>query len=144
MPFTITYMPDEPILIVRIELPLDKHVPSAVSINAHLTQLTRASSDDLYILIDLREQTSTFSDVLVGMELLDKPDSWIALRRAHPILVGSDPMLEIAIKRFRQQFSVDIVHFAALDDALAYVRAEIAKKWARSRQPISFASTRRR
>jgi hypothetical protein len=127
MPFAIMQLPGEPVLIVRIEFPLDQHLTSAASINAQLAQLARASSSALYILIDLRDQFPAFSDILIGIQLLTQSESWIEQHSARPILVGSDPMLGIAVKRVKQQFGVDIARFNKLEDALAYVRDIIAK-----------------
>jgi hypothetical protein len=126
MPFAITKLPGEPILIVRIEFPLDQYLSSVASINDQLVQLTRASSSALYILIDLRGRSPAFSDLLIGMQLLDESESWIEQRSARPVLVGSDPMLGIAVKRARHQFGLDTARFNTLEEALAYARAEIA------------------
>ena len=126
MPFAITHLPGEPIVIVRVEFPLDQYLSSVASINDQLAQLARASSRDLYILLDLRDQSPGFSDILLGMQLLDESDSWIDQRSAHPVLVGSDPMLGIAVKRARLQFGLDIVRFNTLEEALVYARADVA------------------
>jgi hypothetical protein len=127
MPFAITQLPGEPILIVRIEFPFDQSLTSVASVNNQLAQLTSASSGPLYILIDLRGQTPAFSDILIGMQLLDQPESWIEQRSARPILVGSDPMIGIAVKRVKQQFGIEASHFDTLEGALAFARAAIAK-----------------
>ena len=127
MPFAIIQMPGEPIVLVRIEVPLEQHIASATSVNAQLAQLARASSGDIYILIDMRGQVPTFSDILIGIQLLNQPESWLEQRAVRPVLVGTDPMLRIAIKRFKQQLGLDLVHFETMDEALAYARAEIAK-----------------
>ena len=107
MPFAITHLPGEPIVIVRVEFPLDQYLSSVTSINDQLAQLARASSSDLFILIDLRGQSPAFSDILLGLQLLDESGSWIDQRSAHPVLIGSDPMLGIAVKRARHQFGMD-------------------------------------
>ncbi len=127
MPFAIIQMPGEPIVLVRIEVPLEQHIASAASVNAQLAQLASASSGDIYILIDMRGQAPTFSDILIGIQLLNQPESWLEQRSARPVLVGTDPMLRIAIKRFKQQLGLDLVHFETMDEALVYARAEIAK-----------------
>jgi hypothetical protein len=127
MPFAVTHMPDEPILIVRIEIPLDQYLPSAASVFSQLAHLTRTSSGDLFLLIDLRDQAPSFSDILIGMEFLGQPESGIEQRTARLLLVGSDPMLRIAVKRIKRQFGLDVVRFDTLEDALAYARAESAR-----------------
>ena len=127
MPFAITQMPDEPILIVKIEVPLEQHLASITSVNTQLAQLMNASSSQIYVLVDLRDQMLSFSDILIGIDLLKHPDSWIEQRAARPILVGSDPMIGIAVRRFKQQIKINLGHFETLDEALAYARAEIAR-----------------
>jgi hypothetical protein len=127
MPFAITHMPGEPILIVRIEIPLDQHLPSATSVFSQLAHLARTSSAGLFILIDLRGQAPLFSDVLIGMQFFSELESGSEQHSARLVLVGSDPMLRIAVKRIKRQFGLDVVRFDTLEHALAYARAENAR-----------------
>jgi hypothetical protein len=125
MPFTVTQIPGEPIVIAQIEVPLEQHMASIKSVTDQLARLAATSSPLLFVLVDLRDQSLSFSDILIGMEILNAPPNWLAQPTVRTVLVGTDPMIGIALKRFKQQLGVDLTRFETIEDALAYARAEI-------------------
>lgn len=124
MAFAISQLPDEPIIIVTVDLPLDRHLDSFRSTNEQLNHFAATGDELLYVVFDLRGEDVTFSDVIIGVDELDSdPASWIKYPRVILIAVGQHPVLEIAIKRVGQQFHVEMPRFTTLDEALVFIRA---------------------
>lgn len=125
MAFAITRLANDPIVIVTVALPLDRHLDSFRSTNQQLNRLAATIEDLLYIIFDTRDQDITFSDILIGLDELDgDPANWIKYPHVTPIGVGTHPMLKVGAKRALQQLRVEFSIFATLDEALADIRAE--------------------
>jgi hypothetical protein len=124
MPFAVTQLPDEPIVIVKIELPIDQYLACTLSVNAQLARLAAESRTTLFVLVDVSDLAPSFSDVLIGLDTLKEQGSWIKQRQARGILVGTHPMINIAAKRLGQQFNVEMACFPTLQEALDYARAQ--------------------
>jgi len=126
MPFAVIKLPEEPIVIVSVALPIERHLSSLYSIWVQIDRLAREERGPLYEIVDVRNQDVSFSDILVALdELDDHPPGSIADPRIRTVLVGDHPMLAIAVKKLWQRFSLEIPVFATLDAALDYVRGEL-------------------
>jgi hypothetical protein len=126
MPFTVTQLPGEPIVIVKTGLPIDRYLASTLSVNAQLARLAAESRTTFFVLVDASDLTPSFSDVLIGLSTLEEPGSWIKQRQARGILIGTHPMIDIAAKRLMQQLGVRIIRIQTLQEALDHARAQIA------------------
>jgi hypothetical protein len=116
----------EPIYILSIDLPLERHVESLRSVNAAFNRFISEITDPLYILIDARALAPTFSDILIALELqrgmavVDRSKA----SHVHCLLIGEHPMLKIGCKRAKEYLGIDIGWHTTLEAALAHVRAE--------------------
>lgn len=127
MAFAITQLAGEPVVIVTVDLPLDRHMESLRSAKAHLTRLITESRGQIYIIIDMREQDLAFSDILIGLDELDgDPACWAHLPDAHLVVVGTNPLLPVGAKRLHQQLGLQVDLFETLEDALAHIREVLA------------------
>jgi hypothetical protein len=122
MPFAITHFSNEPFIIVTIEVPLDQHMESIWTLAHEVNQLVRAPDSPRYVIFDLRGHVPSFSDIMIGMDMLGRPESWILQPHVRTILVGTHPMIPLSIIRFRNTLHVDILQFDTLEDALTYCR----------------------
>lgn len=122
MPFAITHFPNEPFVMVTIEVPLDQHMESIWTLAHQVDQLVRAPDGPRFVIVDLRETAPTFSDIMIGMDTLDSPDGWIMQPGVCAILVGTHPMIPLSIIRFQNTLHVDILQFDTLEEALTYCR----------------------
>jgi hypothetical protein len=74
------------------------------------------------VIVDLREHLPSFSDIMIGMDMLGGPESWLVQPGVCTVLVGTHPMIPLSIKRFQNTLRVDILQFDTLEDALTYCR----------------------
>lgn len=126
MPSAVIKLPDEPIVIVTIALPIERHLSSLHSVCAQIDRIARQVRRPLYTILDLRGQDLSFSDILLGLdEQKDQPPGSMTDPRVRPIVAGDHPLLAIAQKKARQQLAIEIPVFDTLQIALAYVRAEL-------------------
>lgn len=124
MAFSIIELPDEPIVIVTLDLPLDQHMESLHSLHVQLNHLVaEADGDLLYVVIDVSDQEVGFSDILIGLDVLENdPASWINYSYVQTVVAGSHPMVTIAKKRVFQHLRIQIAVYPTLDDALNHIR----------------------
>jgi hypothetical protein len=142
MAFAITQLADEPVVIVTIDLPLDRHMESLRSAKAHLTRLVTESRGPFYVIIDVREQDLAFSDILIGLDELGGDRAcWANLPDVHLVAVGTHPLLPIGAKRFRQQLDLQMDTFETFDDALAHIRDALAASADPASRPDSESDT---
>jgi hypothetical protein len=126
-------LPGEPIVIVTIALPIERHLSSLYSIRAQIDRVAREAGGPLYVLLDLRNQDVSFSDILLGLdEQVGRPPGAITDPRVRPVGVGDHPLLAIAAKKTWQRYSIDVPIFDTLEAALQHARAELGGEGDRS------------
>ena len=125
MAFTLIRLPAEPIVIITIDLPLDRYLSSVRNTNAQLSQWAAETRAVLYFVFDVADQDMAFSDVLIGLDELGGSSSWINYSHVRVVAVGTSPMLRIAKKRLYQQFRIQMEAFASRDEAFDHIRDEL-------------------
>jgi|GEM_PF-7070693 hypothetical protein len=129
MPSSMIKLPGEPIVIVTIALPIERHLSSLYSIRAQIDRVAREAGGPLYVLFDLRNQDVSFSDILLGLdEQAGRPPGALTDPRVRPVGVGDHPLLAIAAKKTWQRYSIDVPIFTTLEAALQYVRAKLDRE----------------
>jgi hypothetical protein len=129
MAFSIIQLANEPIVIITVDLPLDRHMESLHSTFAQLNHLAAEAEDVLYFVFDVSGQEISFSDILIGVDELETdPASWINFPTVQIAIAGTHPMLAIAKKRIHQHFRVHVAIYALLDDALDRIRDTLGSR----------------
>ncbi|MBN1680744.1 MAG: hypothetical protein JW966_10655 [Anaerolineae bacterium] len=129
MVYCLQKLPDEPIAILTIGLPVERYISNLQSLQTDVARLVLVTEPPpLYCLLTWRGPSMAFSDVLLWLEeqRFDHPSS-ICDPRVQGVLVGTDPMLPIAVKRAKAHLYIDLPHLPSLAEALAYVRSEISR-----------------
>ena len=126
MPFAVTQLPDEPIVIVSVELPVDQFQENFLAVNASLARVVNEADEQLHIIYDVREQEVTYSDVLLIVDLLRNVVTGLQPGRVpYTYLVGTHPVLQVAINKFQQELGFGVQILPTLDAALAIIRASL-------------------
>ncbi len=123
MAFAVTRFPEEPIVLVQLEL-ANHEEASFLSLQAQLDRIASTVTPPLMMIIDLRKQDIRFCDVLLFLECCaDDPRGTAADPRIHTILLGEHLMLSVLQKRFKQRFRVTVRQAHQWDEALHTARA---------------------
>jgi hypothetical protein len=123
MAFAARRLPDDPILIVTFNVPIEQHLKSLQSLHAEIDGYVRTmSGETCYLILDMRTLDLTCSDFTIWIEeyrngthfFLDQPS-------LHVLAVGTQPVMYIGLKKVERQLQVSIAPFdtiaAALDAA---------------------------
>jgi hypothetical protein len=129
MAFAARQLPDDPILIVTFNVPIEQHLKSLQSLHAEIDGYVRMMSGQMCCLIvDMRTLDLTCSDFTLWIEeyrsgtyfFLDQPS-------VHVLAAGTQPVMYVGLKRIERQLQVSIEPFdtiaAALDAAQRMVSA---------------------
>jgi hypothetical protein len=123
MAFAVKKLPDEPIVIVTIDLPVHEYEQNFRNLSDQLARLAENTTERVDVILDGRALDLSFSDVLLLIDLgQDSPAGTFADPRLHWNIVGTHPLFAIAVKKVRQQLSATMDLFATLEDALIAVR----------------------
>lgn len=127
MPFAAVKLPDEPIVIISGEVPIEKHLPSLHAIFAYLDRLATNQHGPLYCIVDTRSlHDLSYSDILIWLdEQRIRIAGSIRDPRVRACAVGPQGLLNIAAKKLWQQFEVDFPIFPTMEEALAFIRTQI-------------------
>jgi hypothetical protein len=126
MPFAVTKLPAEPIILVQFDLAETNREDSMRSVQDQINRTASETPAPLYVLVDLRRQDIHFSDILLMIEHgQSHPEGILTDHRLRIILVGDHPLLDIAVRKFNQAFGSEIGHTVTMDEALAWARTEI-------------------
>ncbi|MBN2306173.1 MAG: hypothetical protein JXQ72_16945 [Anaerolineae bacterium] len=126
MTFVLTRLPDEPIIVARLQLPLDESLDELPVITAQIAEMADQVAGQLYVIWNLNGQAIQFSDILLAIsENQDAPPGSLTDQRVRTLVVNTHPMLETALRKLWQALGVEVLGFATLDDALAAARGEI-------------------
>ncbi|MBN1200402.1 MAG: hypothetical protein JXJ20_00975 [Anaerolineae bacterium] len=128
MAFVIRKLPDEPIIIVTIDLPIERYMQNVRSLNAQVDHLASTLTPPIYRILDAHAIEPTISDILLWIAEQDRgrPGS-LTDPRVRPIAVGISPIAEVAVRKVRQLVGIEVPWFTTLEEALAFARAEIAQ-----------------
>jgi hypothetical protein len=129
MAFAARRLPDDPILIVTFNVPLEQHLKSLQSLHAEIDGYVRMlSGQACCLIVDMRTLDLTCSDFTLWIEeyrsgthfFLDQPS-------VHVLAVGNQPVMYIGLKKIERQLQVSVASFdtiaAALDAAQRMISA---------------------
>ncbi len=127
MAFVVTKLPDEPIILLRVDLPFEQHRDTLHHVAARCARLAVDHGGLLYRILDGWWLNASYSDILL---LIDdhKHDYPGSLRDPHirTVFAGDSPLLELAARKIHQQLSITVPVYPTLDAALVAIRAELA------------------
>ena len=127
MAFAVKKLAGEPIYILTIDLPLERYVDNLRSVNAAFSRITSETSDPVYIVVDARSLSPTFSDILVSLDLQKSVGTgWAKASHVHFLLFGEHPLLAVGCKRASEYLGIDLSWRKTLEEALAHIRSETA------------------
>lgn len=124
MPFIISKLSQEPIVLVQIDLASHEDA-SCASLQA---QLDRIASDitPLVMVLDLRDQEIRFCDMLLFLADCEaNPKGTAADPRIRTILLSNHPMLPVMRQRFQQRLKISIHQACTMDEALRIARTTL-------------------
>lgn len=117
MTFAVMRLPGKPIVLVKVEVPLENYTPNLRVTCAYLAHLLAETEEQLYIWIDLRETDLSFCDILIAADELNHiPVYRDDLRLA---VIGHHPLIEVGVRRIQRQINMAIDHFVTLEEALS-------------------------
>ncbi|MBI5960786.1 MAG: hypothetical protein HY866_18750 [Chloroflexi bacterium] len=119
MAFVITQLPNRPILWVAVEVPVEDYLSSYRMVNHQLTQIITQADKSFHIWIDASELNLSFSDVILGTQAMaqHKPEAFRS-PLARWAVIGTHPLIEIAIRRMDRDLGLHMKQFVSLEDAL--------------------------
>ena len=128
MPVAVEQLPNQPIVIVTVNTPFDPLKEMPVS-TRQFNELIASIQGTIYRIIDVTRWSVPFND-LVNVLASDTRGGVGADPRVHTVIVGSGEMVALGVKAMKQQQygARETPMFASLDEALAFVNAELAKK----------------
>lgn len=131
MAISATRLPDEPIIIVKYIDPPDPPDEQAAETSHQMSALMKDIEGPVYRINDILDYDLQFSDMVLGMaaEMRGGLPGTVSDSRVHTVTVGSSELVRIGTEAAKQsQYGeIDIKLFTSIDDALSYVREEIAK-----------------
>ncbi len=126
MPFAVTQLPTEPIVLAQFDLSDINLEGSMQSIQGQIAHIASETPSVLVVLVDLRRQEIHFSDILLMVQHAQAdPAGSLTDRRLRIALVGDHPLIEIATRKFNQILGINLGHLVTMDEALAWARDEI-------------------
>ena len=128
MPATVTRLPNEPIVVVKITPPADPQ-KEVGEVTQAIAEMFEGKEGPIYRINDFTDANLSFPVLVTGLALETQglPGSF-SDPRVKMVFVGTSDMVELGAKSMRQEQygGLDILLFATLDDALAHIRAELA------------------
>ncbi len=128
MPVTIEKLPDQPVIVITVTEPFDhfKELPAGFR---KFQELAASVQGTIYRIIDVTGWRVPFNAVVDGLAA-DTRGGAATDPRVRTVLVGSGEMVELGVKavKQRQYGGREMALFASMDEALAYVNAELAKE----------------
>lgn len=126
MAFVLTILPDEPIVLLRVDLPLEQHLGILHHVWARCARLADEHGGLLYRIMDARNLDIAYSDILLMLDDLthDRPGS-LRDARIQTVVLGNSPLAALGVQKIWEKTAITIPIFGTLDAALAAIRAEI-------------------
>ncbi len=127
MPVSTVQLPHEPIIVVTTVAPFDP-TKEMEATGRQFMELAQAIAGPIYRIIDISQWEMTFND-LVTVMAEDVRSGADSDPNIHSVLVGTSAMAALGSKSAQQQQygGKHIPLFGSMDEALVYVRAELAK-----------------
>ncbi|HEX3050840.1 MAG TPA: hypothetical protein VHP83_09320 [Aggregatilineaceae bacterium] len=128
MGFTVQQLGNEPIVLVIFPLPIHEYLDELTEIHTQLATIAEQCNRTIYHIPYSKQIVDlSYSDILLWIsESRESAPGSIADPRVHLVLVGTTPMLHLAVKKFREQFEIDVPIFPCLEHAIEYARRQIA------------------
>jgi len=127
MAYAVLKLAGEPILVVKIVLPLEQTLCAARHLWYEINQQADQSSEPFYAIFDLSTEQPDFSDILLWIdERRTSPEGRYRSPQLRTVLVGSHMMVALAARKIQRQLGVEISHYDLLDEALVQVHSDIA------------------
>ncbi len=127
MPVTVQKMADENIILVAYESPYK--VSETTESMEVIQQIVEQAVGVTYLIVDLSRLNMTFSDMVQGLAASTSGRQGWSVKdpRTRMVVVGANKLIEFGVKAVNQtQYGgINIPLFDTMDEALAYVRAEI-------------------
>lgn len=126
MSATIQRLDDEPIIIVTHEGHLTLEISESVT--AQVAEILENSDVPLYGIIDVRDVTSSFSEILdILIQQSRRTPGTLPTQQGRVVLVGSHVLIRLFQKLLRERRfgGVILSVYYSMDEALAAVRARI-------------------
>jgi hypothetical protein len=122
--FAIRKLPEEPIVIVTLSLPLHEFMDDIVTINADISYYASNEAGPLICIFDASLFVGIcYSDILLWITLQkENPLGAIFDPRIRPVFIvpRGNPMAELAIRKFDRQWDMHLPCFFSLEDAVCY------------------------
>jgi hypothetical protein len=128
MPFAVTQLPGEPIIIVYLQFPVEEYLGSIRLLKDEIAEIADHTDSPLYTIYDLEKLTEfRFSDIsLLHEEARQGPAGSPADPRLRPCIAGTHPLIPVAVNKANQQLGSQMIHCETVEQALAWARAAIA------------------
>ncbi len=127
MPFTLIKLPDEPIILIRLQLDILTSGEEAQSLRGQLLRYLEQSAEPLYVVWDLGQQDIAAGDVqLLLYDAQAQPEGTIADPRLHTLIVSVHPVVGILRRKVHEQFGIAVGQFLTVDEALAWARQQLS------------------
>jgi hypothetical protein len=141
MGFTLVRLPDEPIIIVNIRLPIRDHREAIAQLDDTARRLIDECGCAIYSIVTIGDQDLTFSDILlfISEQRAGRSGSLLDLN-VHVLLVGTHPLLASGVEHFQREFGIIVPLFATVDEAVAHARARIKRSSSHTASSPSAAS----
>jgi hypothetical protein len=125
MPFAVKKFSNEPIAIIMIDLPLDRYPNNVKSLEARVIQAAAQSAGTFYCILDTRGLEISFSDIWLFIDSFKRqPTGLVAEPNICSIVVGTHPMIGVAMRKIEQQLGINIPWFKTIDEALTFARSQ--------------------
>jgi hypothetical protein len=127
---SITKLPDEPIVIVTIRLPLHEYLDDIAILNEQVAQILATTEGPVYRISDgSKLDDIAFSDILLwlGEQRTSRPGS-VLDSRVIPIAVGSGRMAQAGLRKLAERTGVHMPLFETLEEAVEFARAQLAQR----------------
>ncbi len=120
MAYALKKLKGVPIILLTIDLPLERHMENARSLQSQVSRWARETHGPLYIILDAGALDLSWSDVLLwlGDQRLQR-GSPLVFSNVHLLVAGTDPMVCLGIKKIQQQLGFTILRFDTTADAVA-------------------------
>lgn len=126
MPFALSQLPDEPIIVGSLEFPIHDYLDELPILRARLDEIASAQPGLTVVIWDIRAQDISYSDIILLLdEAREGGPGNLTDPRLRPIVISTHPIARVGANKARQMFYIDIPLFSTLEMALAQARAEI-------------------
>lgn len=121
MAFAVTRLPDKPVILVKLEVPLERYLSNFRAVRSGIERLVAGNTETFYILFDIQRLDISFSDILILLdELAHAPVNPRVLSHAQVLVIGTHPLIEIGVRRIQKLTGLSLNRCASLEEGLAW------------------------